>query len=167
MRIEFLGTAGAVGLPRPTCACRICAEARARGVPYSRNGPALFVHGPDLLIDTPEDIVQSLNRANIPLAPTAVQPPADTQPSGRDTERDPTPTPRPFEITVYDAKTRKPLPKTTVQLTHRPARGMLSGVAVRRTTDLRGGVQLDLPVGVYDVSASRSGYLPWNQQMTY
>lgn len=65
MRIEFLGTSGASPTPRPTCNCRVCAEARARGVPYSRMGPALFLHGPDLLIDTPEDIVHSLNRANI------------------------------------------------------------------------------------------------------
>ncbi len=65
MRIEFLGTGGATTTPRPCCDCRICEEARTRGVPFSRNGPAIFVHGPDLLIDTPEDIVHSLNRANI------------------------------------------------------------------------------------------------------
>ena len=65
MRIELLGTGGASATPRPTCDCHVCAQARARGVPYSRNGPAVFVHGPDLLIDTPEDIIHSLNRANI------------------------------------------------------------------------------------------------------
>ncbi|MBN1964431.1 MAG: hypothetical protein JW910_07280 [Anaerolineae bacterium] len=65
MRIEFLGTAGAITTPRPGCACRICAEARGRGIPYSRMGPAIFVHGPDLLIDTPEEIGLALNRANI------------------------------------------------------------------------------------------------------
>ncbi|MBN2472715.1 MAG: hypothetical protein JXN59_18470 [Anaerolineae bacterium] len=65
LRIEFLGTGGAIGIPRPACDCRICAEARGRGVPYSRGGPSLFVHGPDLLIDTPEDIVPNLNRAGI------------------------------------------------------------------------------------------------------
>lgn len=65
IRIEFLGTAGAISIPRPTCNCRICSEARSRGVPYSRNGPSMFVHGPDLLIDTPEDIAQSLNRAAV------------------------------------------------------------------------------------------------------
>jgi len=111
-------------------------------------------------------LAQGLNRANIPLSPSSVQPPADPQPGGTDTERDPTPTRRPFEITVYDAKTRKPLPKTSVQLIHRPTGGMLSGVAVRRTTDLRGEVQLEIPGGAYDVSASRNGYLPWNQRMT-
>lgn len=65
MRCEFLGTGGASIIPRPGCPCRMCAEARGRGVPYSRNGPGLFVHGPNLLIDTSEDVAHSLNRANI------------------------------------------------------------------------------------------------------
>ncbi len=65
LRIEFLGTGAALPLPLPACDCAMCAEARGRGVPFSRNGPALFVHGPDLLIDTPEDIVPSLNRGGI------------------------------------------------------------------------------------------------------
>lgn len=54
MRIEFLGTGGAITTPRPGCACRVCAEARVKGVPYSRTGPSVFIHGPDVLIDTPE-----------------------------------------------------------------------------------------------------------------
>ncbi|MBC8870876.1 MAG: carboxypeptidase regulatory-like domain-containing protein [Planctomycetes bacterium] len=111
-------------------------------------------------------LAQGLNRADIPLSRSAIQPPADTQPGGTDVEREPTPTRRPFEITVYDAKTRKPLPKTSVQLIHRPAGGMLSGMAVRRATDLRGEVLLEIPGGAYDVSASRHGYLAWNQRMT-
>lgn len=110
-------------------------------------------------------LAQGLNRADIQLSPLSAQPPVDTQPGGT-AETDPTPTRRPFEFTVYDAKTRKPLPKTTVQLIHRPASGMLSGVAVRRTTDPRGEVQLNLPGGAYDVSARRAGYFPWSQQMT-
>lgn len=65
MRIEFLGTGGAVPPPRPGCACRICAQAREKGVPHSRGGPSLFVHGPDLLVDTPEDIRQLLNRSRV------------------------------------------------------------------------------------------------------
>ncbi|MFC1959933.1 MBL fold metallo-hydrolase [Chloroflexota bacterium] len=65
MRFEFLGTGGASITPRPGCMCRMCAEARQRGVPYSRNGPGLFVHGPNLLIDTAEDVAHSLNRAAI------------------------------------------------------------------------------------------------------
>ncbi len=65
MRIEFLGSGGATTTPRPGCRCRICVEARERGVPYSRSGPAIFVHGLDLLIDTPEEIKDQLNRAGI------------------------------------------------------------------------------------------------------
>ncbi len=65
MRIEILGSGGAVSAPRPFCRCRICSEARARGVPYSRRGPSLFVHGPDLLVDTPEDILPALERSQV------------------------------------------------------------------------------------------------------
>jgi phosphoribosyl 1,2-cyclic phosphate phosphodiesterase len=65
VRIEFLGTGGATTTPRPLCTCRICVEARAKGVPYSRSGPSVFVHGPDLLIDTPEEIKDELNRSQV------------------------------------------------------------------------------------------------------
>lgn len=65
MRIEFLGTGGAFAPPRPGCGCRVCVEARALGVPYARSGPSIFVHGPDLLIDTPEESRDQLNRAGI------------------------------------------------------------------------------------------------------
>jgi phosphoribosyl 1,2-cyclic phosphate phosphodiesterase len=34
-------------------------------VPYSRAGPCTFVHGPDVLIDTPEEIKQQLNRSRV------------------------------------------------------------------------------------------------------
>ncbi len=65
MHIEFLGTGGAITTPKPLCGCRVCLEARRQGVPYSRLGPSLFVHGPDVLIDTPEEIKQQLNRSEI------------------------------------------------------------------------------------------------------
>jgi phosphoribosyl 1,2-cyclic phosphate phosphodiesterase len=65
MRIEFLGTGGASTTPRPLCRCEICTEAREKGVPYSRSGPSVFVHGPDLLIDTPEEIKDELNRSQV------------------------------------------------------------------------------------------------------
>lgn len=72
MRIEFLGTGGATTTPRPGCQCRVCVEARQRGVPYSRSGPAIFIHGPDILIDTPEEIKDQLNRAGIPQVPAGI-----------------------------------------------------------------------------------------------
>ncbi len=65
MRVEILGSGGAITTPRPGCRCRICVEAREKGIPYSRSGPSVFVHGPDVLIDTPEEIKDQLNRAGI------------------------------------------------------------------------------------------------------
>jgi len=65
MRIEILGSGGAVTTPRPGCTCALCIEARAKGVPYSRTGPSTFVHGPNLLIDTPEEIKEQLNRSQV------------------------------------------------------------------------------------------------------
>lgn len=52
-------------IPRPGCSCRVCVEARERGVPYARTGPSVFVHGPDVLIDTPEESKQQLNRSQV------------------------------------------------------------------------------------------------------
>lgn len=65
MQIEFLGSGGALPTPRVGCQCRVCTEARAKGVPYSRGGPSVFVHRPDLLIDTPEEIRDLLNRSRV------------------------------------------------------------------------------------------------------
>ena len=65
MRIEILGSGGAITTPRPGCDCRVCVEARSRGIPYSRSGPSVFIHGPDVLIDTPEESKYQLNRARI------------------------------------------------------------------------------------------------------
>ena len=65
MKIEILGSGGATTTPRPFCECRVCQKARTKGLPYSRSGPSYFVHGPNLLIDTPEEIGVMLNRSNI------------------------------------------------------------------------------------------------------
>ena len=65
MKIEFLGTGGAITTPNPGCMCQVCIQAREQGVPYSRSGPSLFVHGPNVLIDTPEEINQQLNRSEV------------------------------------------------------------------------------------------------------
>lgn len=65
MRIEILGSGGAVTVPRPGHHDRYNDEARERGVPYQRRGPSVFIHGPNILFDTPEDIIESLNRAGI------------------------------------------------------------------------------------------------------
>ncbi|HEX4518822.1 MAG TPA: MBL fold metallo-hydrolase [Gaiellaceae bacterium] len=65
MRVEILGSGGAVTIPRPGCSCSVCVEAREKGVPYARTGPSVFVHGPDVLIDTPEESKLQLNRSQI------------------------------------------------------------------------------------------------------
>ncbi|MFC1928747.1 MBL fold metallo-hydrolase [Chloroflexota bacterium] len=52
-------------IPKPLCQCRICREARKKGVPYVRTGPSAFLHDINLLIDTPAEIVSQLNRSSI------------------------------------------------------------------------------------------------------
>lgn len=65
MRVEILGSGGAATIPRPGCACRVCAEARTKGLPYARTGPSTFVCGPNVLFDTPEESKLQLERAGI------------------------------------------------------------------------------------------------------
>lgn len=65
MKVEILGSAGAISTPKPGCDCRVCTESREKGVPYSRMGPSAFVHGPNVLIDTPEDIRHELDRSAV------------------------------------------------------------------------------------------------------
>jgi phosphoribosyl 1,2-cyclic phosphate phosphodiesterase len=65
LRVEILGSGGAVTIPRPGCSCRVCVEAREKGRPYERTGPSVFVHGPDVLIDTPEESKSQLNRSEV------------------------------------------------------------------------------------------------------
>src|SRR5215216_4905068 len=65
MQVEVLGSGGAVTTPRPHCSCAVCVEARMKGIPYERTGPSVFVHGPDVLIDTPEESKLQLDRSRI------------------------------------------------------------------------------------------------------
>lgn len=65
MNITILGSGGNTPIPLPTCDCRICTEAREKGVPYSRAGNSIFVHDENILFDTPEKVWDSLNRENI------------------------------------------------------------------------------------------------------
>jgi len=52
-------------IPKPLCQCRVCREARNKGIPYARTGPSAFLHDINLLIDTPAEIVSQLNRSHI------------------------------------------------------------------------------------------------------
>jgi phosphoribosyl 1,2-cyclic phosphate phosphodiesterase len=52
-------------IPKPLCQCPVCQEAREKGVPYARAGPSVFLHDINLLIDTPAEIINQLNRSDI------------------------------------------------------------------------------------------------------
>ena len=65
MKFKIIGSGGCVALPKPLCCCRVCMEARKKGNPYARFGCSLYLEEAKLLIDTPEDIAQSLNYGEI------------------------------------------------------------------------------------------------------
>ena len=65
MKITILGSGGFQTIPRPLCQCKICKEAREKGTPHSRNGPSIYIHGAEAIIDTPKDIISSLNREDV------------------------------------------------------------------------------------------------------
>lgn len=65
MHITILGSGGCSLIPKPLCRCRICEEAREKGIPYERTGPSAFIHDLDMLIDTPAEITAQLNRQKI------------------------------------------------------------------------------------------------------
>jgi phosphoribosyl 1,2-cyclic phosphate phosphodiesterase len=66
MRLTILGSGGCMVIPKPLCRCRVCREAREKGIPFSRGGPAAFLHDANLLVDTPAEIATQLNRERIP-----------------------------------------------------------------------------------------------------
>ena len=65
MKWTILGSGGCMVIPKPLCRCRVCREARAKGVPYARAGPSAYLHDVGLLIDTPAEISCLLNRCRI------------------------------------------------------------------------------------------------------
>lgn len=65
MKWTILGSGGCMVIPKPLCQCRVCREARNKGVPYARAGPSAFLHDIHLLIDTPAEIAALLNRRRI------------------------------------------------------------------------------------------------------
>ncbi|MDY6911024.1 MAG: MBL fold metallo-hydrolase [Chloroflexota bacterium] len=65
MEFTILGSGGCMIIPRPFCHCRVCDEAREKGIPYARGGPSAFLHDINLLIDTPAEISAQLNRTSI------------------------------------------------------------------------------------------------------
>ncbi|MGL4990486.1 MAG: MBL fold metallo-hydrolase [Sarcina sp.] len=65
MKIRVLGSGGCRALPRPTCFCRVCKDAREKGEPYKRTGCSIFFEDEKIVIDTPEEINYQLNREKI------------------------------------------------------------------------------------------------------
>lgn len=65
LAVEILGSGGATRTPRPGWRTPNSVGARKYGVPWARTGPSLFVHGPDVLIDTPEEACFQVDRAGI------------------------------------------------------------------------------------------------------
>lgn len=65
MELEILGSGGSFTTPKIFCECQSCKDARNNGIKYSRLGPSVFVHGPDILIDTPDEISIQINRSSI------------------------------------------------------------------------------------------------------
>lgn len=65
MNITILGSGGCTVTPKPLCQCRVCVEARRKGVPYERTGPSLFIHDENVLVDAPAEVAKQLNSALI------------------------------------------------------------------------------------------------------
>ncbi|MCK5631748.1 MBL fold metallo-hydrolase [Candidatus Bathyarchaeota archaeon] len=65
MELTILGSGGSTTIPRPGCDCRVCMEARIKGIPYARSGPSMFIKDVSLFFDTPEEIATQLNRERI------------------------------------------------------------------------------------------------------
>ena len=61
----ILGSGGAQPPPRPGCSCKVCEEARAKGIPYYRTGPSLYLPVQNILFDVPEEVRSQLNREGI------------------------------------------------------------------------------------------------------
>lgn len=65
MTFKILGSGGCVATPKPLCQCHVCTTARQKGFPYARCGASLYLQEAALVVDTPEDITQAINNANI------------------------------------------------------------------------------------------------------
>ena len=65
MKWTILGSGGCAVIPKPLCQCKVCTEARVKGIPYARSGPSAYLHDIGLLIDTPAEVSIQLNRCDI------------------------------------------------------------------------------------------------------
>lgn len=65
MKFNILGSGGVYAPPKPGCNCRICDEAREKGIPFARTGTCLYSYDSKTLFDLPEEIRLQLTRENI------------------------------------------------------------------------------------------------------
>jgi phosphoribosyl 1,2-cyclic phosphate phosphodiesterase len=65
MKWTILGSGGCQVIPKPLCSCKVCTEAREKGVPYARSGPSAYLHDIGLLLDTPAEVADQLNHNKI------------------------------------------------------------------------------------------------------
>lgn len=65
LELVVLGSGGAYPTPMPGSDRPVDIEAREKGIPYARTGPSVFLRGPDILFDTPEESRVQLSREGI------------------------------------------------------------------------------------------------------
>ena len=65
MRFRILGSGGMYPTPLANCHCKVCESARSGNTKDIRSMPSLYLEDIKLLIDTPEDIFNTLNKNNI------------------------------------------------------------------------------------------------------
>ena len=65
MKFRIIGSGGMYPSPVPHCHCKVCESARNGNEKDIRSMPALFVDDIKLLIDTPEDIFQTIEKNHI------------------------------------------------------------------------------------------------------
>lgn len=65
MKFKIIGSGGMYPTPLPYCHCNICESARSGNAKDIRSMPSLFLEDIKLLIDTPEDIFNTLEKNNI------------------------------------------------------------------------------------------------------
>ncbi len=65
MKFRILGSGGMYPTPLPYCHCDICEKARMGSIRDTRSMPALFLEDIKLLIDTPEDIFNTLEKNHV------------------------------------------------------------------------------------------------------
>ena len=65
MRLIILGSAGVGVIPKPGCECKVCKEAKERGIPHARlTQSSMFIEDIRLLFDTPLTVPIALSKGD-------------------------------------------------------------------------------------------------------